>query len=77
MNKVYMIYPNQSCYAGITLIAANSIEEANEFIQDFKKRDKDNKNDSWGYSYAENLDLQDHLFSDIKGFIYQGIYYKG
>ena len=78
MYKVYEIFPEYGCYSGIALVAAESVEEANEYIREFKSRDKDNKCDSWGYSYlSKDDDGHEHLFSDVKGIIDYGICYSG
>ena len=74
---VYKIEPNQSCYRGSALVAAESAASANEFIDDFIKRDKQNKRDSWGYAYVTEDDKIDYLFSTVTGIIDYGIQYYG
>lgn len=75
--NIYEIYPSKSCYRGISLVAAETVEQANEFINEFIKSDPDNYEDSWGYSYVDGDDLLEHLFSDEPGIIKYGIYYYG
>ena len=74
MYKVYEVLPECN-YSGTALVAAENIEEANQFILAFKQSDKDNRLDSWGYGYVD--DVKEHLFSDIKGIVDYGIYYSG
>lgn len=76
--NVYEIYPSRSCYSGIALVGAESVEQANEFILKFKKEDSLNHCDSWGYGYVDDDELPlRHLFSDTLGIIDYGIYYNG
>lgn len=44
--NVYEIYPSRSCYSGTVLVAAETVEQANEFILKFKKEDSLNRCDS-------------------------------
>lgn len=74
---VYRVYADRREYVGEALIAAETLDEAQSFLRDFKNQDKDNKNDSWGYPNVTEKDLDPHLFSDEKGLIYPGIYYSG
>lgn len=48
MFKVYKIH-SKPHYAGYALVAANSVEEANEFIKSFEDSDGNNYCDSYGY----------------------------
>lgn len=76
MYKVYAV--TASCYYdGLSLVAADSVEEANEFIERFKKNDKNNRCDSWGYDKVYEHDLIDGLYAEEKGFVYYGISYRG
>lgn len=74
--KVYRIY-SRDVYNGYSLVAADSVEEANKFIQDFRDSDKHNDWDSYGYSDVSESDLEEKLFSTESGIILQGIYYVG
>ena len=74
--NVYLI-SSKYHYRSESLVAAESAEEANSFIQNFKTKDKDNIDDSWGYEYVDESDSIEHLYSDIKGIIHYGIYYNG
>ena len=75
--SVYKISPNQGCYMGNALVAANNAIEANEFIDSFKEHDKHNDSDSWGYGYVDEDDKIDCLFSTVTGIIDYGIWYRG
>ena len=74
--NIYEIYPSKSCYRGISLVAAETVKQANEFISEFIKSDPHNDKDSWGYDYVDDSPLE-HLFSDEPGIIKYGIYYNG
>ena len=74
---VYKITPNQGCYSGMALVAANTAAEANEFIDSFKEHDTKNVNDSWGYGCVDEDDKIDYLFSTVTGIIDYGIWYRG
>lgn len=76
MYKVYKI-ESAGCYAGISLVAANSVEEANLFINKFKESDKNNISDSFGYCEVEESDEMDGIFSEYDGIVYFGIRYTG
>lgn len=64
-------------YSGSALVAANSAEEANEFIDAFKSIDKKNESDSWGYDYVTENDKMDYIFATCTGILDYGIYYIG
>lgn len=74
--KVYLI-DSLSHYIGSALVAADSAEEANELIGEFKDRDTKNCFDSYGYSYVDESDRIESVFSIRKGIIHFGIYYCG
>lgn len=74
--NVYEI-PSGICYSGVSLIAAESAEQANKFIRDFKESDLTNNESSWGYEYISEDYKIDHLYSDVQGIICKGIYYWG
>ena len=74
---VYKIEPNQNCYCGTALIVAESVDQANNFIDDFIRSDRYNKYDSWGYGYVIEDNRIDCLFSTVTGILDYGIWYKG
>lgn len=76
MFKVYTV-TSGCCYSGIALIAANSAEEANEFIRSFKGWDTDNKCNSYGHDFVTEDDIIEGLFAEQTGYIYDGIRYTG
>lgn len=76
MYKVYKIEPRRY-YHGMSLVAAESVEEANEFIDSFIKKDVHNYGDSWGYCYVSECDIIEDVFSENKGIVFCGIYYYG
>ena len=75
--KVYEISPKLSCYHGMSLVAAESAEEANHIIKDFVKSDPKNFYDSWGYSQVSESNLIEGVYSENKGIVHMGIYYYG
>ena len=75
--NVYEISPCSFYYRGMSLVAAETVEEANEFIDCFISVDSDNGCNSFGYSHVDELDIIDHLYSDEKGIILYGISYNG
>ena len=76
MYKVYKVEP-QMHYHGMSLVAADSAEEANLFISDFKRYDTNNWSDSWGYCEVDEDDAIEGLLSENKGIVLHGIYYYG
>lgn len=74
--KVYHMDPGV-CYNGYALIAAESAEQANEMILDYKKSDPHNKYDSFGFCYVDEMDAIDSLTSSETGIIYNRVYYSG
>lgn len=75
--KVYQIYPRNCAYVGYSLVAANSVEDANRIIQDFKDSDKGNDRDSYAYGDVSESDLIEDLISTREGIILEGFYYTG
>lgn len=74
MYKVYQI--RSTCYyRGIGLVAAESVIEANKFIDNFIANDPNNTYDSWGCEHVNELDCIKILQSKEKGIILFGIYY--
>ena len=63
--KVYIINSNTG-YQGNALVAAESADEANKFIDDF---------DSWGYCHVNEGDAIEDVYAERKGILYYGIYY--
>ena len=75
--KVYQLYPCDCAYAGYSLVAAKSVEDANRIIQDFKDSDKGNGRDSYAYGDVSESDLMEDLISTREGIILEGFYYTG
>ena len=76
MYKVYKVLP-QMYYHGMSLVAADSAEEANLFISEFKRDDTNNWDDSWGYCEVDEDDAIEGLLAENKGIVLRGIYYYG
>lgn len=74
--KVYII-DSDACYGGKALVAAESAEEANKFIDDFVRYDSHNHGDSWGYCHVDESDVIEDVYAKRKGILYYGIYYTG
>lgn len=76
---MYNVYKCDSkmYYTGLSLIGAESVEEANEIVKEFESKDISNYLDSGGYSRITQHDLLEGVYSDKKGIIYMGIYYNG
>ena len=77
MYKVYIINPLLSCYCGASFVAAKTAQKANEFIKSFKKSDPDNKCNSYGYSFVDEEDALNGIYSDDEGIVHMGISYSG
>ena len=75
--KVYQVYPCDCAYVGCSLVTANSVEDANRIIQDFKDSDKGNDRDSYAYGDVSESDLIEDLISTREGIILEGFYYTG
>ena len=74
---VYKIFP-LAHYGGSALVAANSAEEANEFIDSFREVDKNNSANSWGYEHVtEEGNRLDYIYASYTGILDYGIYYSG
>ena len=76
MYKVYIVQ-SKTCYHGMSLIGANSAEEANDIIDKFVEWDKKNECDSWGYMHVDESDIIEGVYSEEKGIVHYGIYYGG
>ena len=76
MYKVYKVGAKMY-YHGMSLVAADSAEEANSIIDDFKRDDTNNWNDSWGYCEVDESDAIEGVLSERKGIVLYGIYYHG
>lgn len=74
--KVYIV-DSGAYYGGKALVAAESAEEANKFIDDFVHRDSHNHGDSWGYCHVDEGDSIEEVYAKEKGILYYGIYYTG
>lgn len=74
--KIYKVYA-KTHYNGFALIAANSSEDANSYIKEFKTSDINNKLDSKGYEFVKESDVIVGIWSEKAGFILQEIYYYG
>lgn len=75
-HKVYLV-PAAEHYLGTALVAADSVEEANRFIEEFQQKDPKNENDSGGYRYVDTRHEIEDVFAVRKGIIRYGIYYYG
>ena len=75
--KVYEVTPRLGCYQGMSLVAANSAEDANRIIDKFIKDDPHNQMDSWGYSKVNEYDVIEGIYSEIEGIVHMGIFYYG
>lgn len=76
MYKVYKI-DSVVCYFGFSLVSANNAIEANKFIEEFKKEDIGNRYNSFGYSFVDESDILEGIFSNEKGIVHYGICYGG
>ena len=78
-NEKYNVYEINCTqyYNGYALVAAENVNEANNFIEQFKKGDSDNYCNSTGYSYVDETDVLEDVYSERKGIIKYGIYYSG
>jgi hypothetical protein len=75
--RVFHVHPRHSCYDGTGIVAAETPEKANEFIEAFRNIDRDNRQDSLGWSNVNgNFDFF-HEYSDEEGILNYGIQYKG
>lgn len=78
MFNVYKIEPKSyNGYRGLSLVAANTIEDANKYIEDLKKNDVGNNMDSGGYCSVNKNDFLDGVYSEKAGIIHYGIEYYG
>ena len=74
---VYKIFPNAH-YGGSALVAAETAEQANEFIKSFQDHDAGNKQDSRGYEFVtEEGNKLDYVYASMQGILDYGIYYNG
>lgn len=74
--KVFII-DSEAYYSGKSIVAAESAEEANKFIDEFISNDPHNNSDSWGYSHVDEGDVLSDIYSEAKGIVYYGIHYTG
>lgn len=75
--RVYRVYPCDCAYVGYSLVAANSVEDANRIIQDFKNSDPHNGRDSYAYGDVSESDRIEELISTREGIILEGFHYTG
>lgn len=75
--NIYAIEPRLACYRGLSLVAANSVEEANHYIDEYKKNDPHNYLDSGGFSEVNKYDIIEGVYSENSGIVYNGISYYG
>ena len=75
--RVYRVHPCDCAYVGYSLVAANSVEDANRIIQDFKNSDPHNDRDSYAYGDVSESNLIEDLISTREGIILEGFYYTG
>ena len=78
--NIYKIEPGgryARCYRGISLVAADNSDEANEIIAKEIREDKNNANDTWGYGKVHEYDIVKNVYSEVKGIVLYGIYYYG
>lgn len=66
-----------SCYSGMSLVAAENADEANKIISKEIKEDVNNANDMWGYGMVDEYDIVENVYSNVKGIVLYGIYYRG
>ena len=74
--KFYIIESN-AYYSGKSIVAAESADEANKFIDDFVHNDPHNHSDSWGYSHVDESDAVEGAYAERKVILYYGIHYSG
>ena len=83
MENKYNVYKIETggryanCYRGMSLVAADNVDEANEIICNEIKKDTNNAMDTWGYGKVTEYDLIKNLHSEVKGIVLYGIYYYG
>lgn len=78
--KVYSVNPGgkyERCYRGMSLVAAENVEEANKIISKEIEEDMHNNRDMWGYGTVNECDIVENVYSEVKGIILYGIYYYG
>lgn len=75
--NVYLINPSLGCYSGVSVVAGETSDEANEFIMNFKEDDKTNDFDSFGYDFVTEEDRMEFVYAEEKGILLWGIYYSG
>ena len=68
---VYQIIAKKP-YDGSSFVAAENANEANEFIRRFKEQDHSKLSDA--YSFVEDWNLVENMFSTKKGIVGYGIY---
>lgn len=74
-NKIYRIM-SKNHYTGEAFVYAENVNDANEQIENFKKNDLKNRDDSWGYMNVDDGDFTGELTDEQKQ-VTGGIYYTG
>jgi hypothetical protein len=74
MYKVFVV-SSKACYRGHTLIGAESEEDAEAFIAEYKASDPNNEGNSYGWS-STVYEIEE-LSSSIRGIVHDGIDYVG
>lgn len=74
--KVYEI-GSKAGYYGTLLVGAESVEDANRIVTEFRKRDPYNRMDSFAILPAKESDLLEGATSTFRGIIRNGIVYSG
>lgn len=75
--NLYLVDPSMGCYYGTAIISAKDAEDANQIINDFKNRDKDNSMNSRGYSNVSEGNIIEDAFGTERGILVYGIHYGG
>ena len=66
-----------SCYTGMSLVAAENVDEANKIITKEIKEDVRNDLNMWGYGMVNEFSVIENVYSDVKGIVLYGIHYRG
>lgn len=69
--RIYIIHPRTSHYSGLTLVAANSAAEADEYVRNDLDASKDD------CDYASEKDVVEGAYSEKPGVLHHGIFYRG
>lgn len=69
--RIYIIHPRTSHYSGLTLVAANSAAEADEYV----RNDLDASRDDCDYASEKNV--VEGAYAEKPGMLHHGIFYRG